>query len=63
MNFFFIAFYQNLLLWLLVLPAYLAASAEAQPWSNIDTVAVTLFLVFVLGETLADQQQWDFHSR
>jgi len=58
----FIAGYQNLLLVLISLPALRAASVDT-PLGPLDAVAAGLFLVFLLGETVADQQQWRFHQR
>jgi steroid 5-alpha reductase family enzyme len=60
-NFFFIAGFQNALLLLLALPAWSALQTRA-PWGPLDTAATALFLLFLLGETIADQQQWRFHQ-
>lgn len=56
----FVAGLQNVLLLLLALPAYVAARGEAAPWSGLDTLATVMFALFLLGETIADQQQWRF---
>jgi len=61
-NFLFIAGFQNLLLFLLALPAWVALT-HATPWGPIDTLATVLFLGFLLVETLADEQQWQFHQQ
>ncbi|WP_276312924.1 DUF1295 domain-containing protein [Microbacterium sp. 10M-3C3] len=57
---FFIVVYQNALLVLITLPAAVAAAAGAPltPW---DAVWAVLFLGALAGETVADQQQWEFH--
>lgn len=56
----FVAPFQNLLLLLIATPAYTASLARAHPLNAIDLVAATLFLLFFVGETVADQQQWRF---
>jgi steroid 5-alpha reductase family enzyme len=56
----FVAPYQNLLLLLIVLPAYVAWQARETPLNVIDAAAAFAFVVFLLGETVADQQQWRF---
>ncbi len=58
----FVAPYQNLLLLLIVLPAYVAWQARGTPLHALDTAAASAFVVFLLGETVADQQQWRFQS-
>ena len=60
-NFFFIAGFQNLLLLLLALPAHAALIGRHAPWGPLDTLATALFLALLLGETIADEQQWRFH--
>ncbi|QDZ13658.1 DUF1295 domain-containing protein [Humibacter ginsenosidimutans] len=59
-NLFFIVIYQNVLLFLITLPAWTAFQNPA-PLGVLDVVAVIAFLTFLIGETIADQQQWDFH--
>ncbi len=56
----FIAPYQNLLLLLIALPAYVAWQARGTPLNALDYLAAGAFLVFLVGETVADQQQWRF---
>ena len=58
-NLFFIALYQNVLLLLITLPAYTAFSTAAAS-ALLDVVAAAVFLGFLVGETVADQQQWKF---
>lgn len=57
----FIAPYQNLLLLLLALPAYLALRHRA-PLSLLDAVAALGFVGYLIGEAVADQQQWRFQE-
>jgi steroid 5-alpha reductase family enzyme len=59
-NLLFIAVYQNLLLLAITLPAWTMAKNQA-PLGALDIVAVTVFLGFLAGETVADQQRWNFH--
>jgi steroid 5-alpha reductase family enzyme len=61
-NLFFISVYQNLIVLLISLPAY---TAYTHPTSlgPLDIAAAVLFLGFLAGETVADQQQWNFHQR
>lgn len=60
-NLFFIAGYQNALLLLITLPAWTAFTHRA-PLGPLDFVAAALFVVLLVGELVADQQQWDFHQ-
>jgi steroid 5-alpha reductase family enzyme len=62
MNATFVAPFQNLLLLLIATPAYVASQSRAHPLSALDVVAATLFLLFLAGETVADQQQWRFQT-
>ncbi len=59
-NLFFIVIYQNLLLVLITLPA-LTALLNPRPFGIVDIVVAVLFTLFLVGETIADQQQWNFH--
>ncbi|MGV9860822.1 DUF1295 domain-containing protein [Gordonia sp. NPDC003425] len=61
-NLFFIVIYQNLLLVLITLPAYTAAQHPGG-FGVLDVLLAIAFCVFLAGETLADQEQWDFHKR
>ena len=58
----FVAPFQNLLLLLIATPAYVASQSRAHPLNALDLVAATLFLLFLAGETVADQQQWHFQT-
>ena len=59
-NVFFIVLYQNALLVLITLPAYIAWQNPA-PFTGWDAAFSALFVALLIGETIADQQQWDFH--
>ncbi|KAA9132869.1 DUF1295 domain-containing protein [Microbacterium caowuchunii] len=60
-NLFFIVLYQNALLVLITLPALVAFQNPA-PLNGWDIAFAALFLAFLVGEFIADQQQWDFHQ-
>jgi steroid 5-alpha reductase family enzyme len=61
-NFFFIVLYQNFILVLITLPAYTAYHFRARTTYGVWDMALgVLFLVGTVFETVADQQQWDFH--
>jgi len=61
-NLFFIVIYQNLLLVAITLPALTAFDHRGVPLGAVDVVLGILFLAFLAGETIADQQQWNFHQ-
>jgi len=65
-NLFFIVLFQNALLLAIALPAQTAlehsvVSANPTPFGVLDVILALAFLAFLAGETIADQQQWDFH--
>jgi steroid 5-alpha reductase family enzyme len=60
-NLFFIVLYQNAILVLITLPA-LTAYENQTPFGVLDAVVATLFVGLLIGETVADQQQWVFHK-
>jgi steroid 5-alpha reductase family enzyme len=62
-NFAFIAVYQNILLWLIALPAWTAFEHRSTPFGLQDVALIALFLLCTLGETIADEQQWRFYAR
>jgi len=62
LNLTFIAPFQNVLLLLLAVPAYIAARAPSRPLGVLDGVAAAAFLAFWIGEAVADEQQWRFQS-
>ncbi len=59
-NLLFIVVYQMTLLVLITLPAWFAWQHPA-PFGVADAMLAALFLALLVGETIADQQQWDFH--
>jgi steroid 5-alpha reductase family enzyme len=59
-NFFFISLYQNIILLLITLPAF-TAYENRTPFGALDVVVAVVFLGLLAGETIADQQQWNFH--
>eukprot|EP00698_Gefionella_okellyi_P003502 TRINITY_DN13302_c0_g1_i1.p1 TRINITY_DN13302_c0_g1~~TRINITY_DN13302_c0_g1_i1.p1 ORF type:complete len:340 (+),score=66.21 TRINITY_DN13302_c0_g1_i1:58-1020(+) len=65
-NFFFVSLYQNILLLLISIPAYVCAVAArkgtAPPVSVVDYALAGAFLALLLGEVVADQQQWRFQT-
>jgi len=56
----FICVYQNLLLLSLALPSLLASSGSALNY--LDLLATATFLLLLLIESVADQQQWEFQN-
>lgn len=61
-NFFFISFYQQGLILLFTLPAVMAWQGKDQSLNWLDGLAALLFLAFVVIETVADQQQYNFQT-
>lgn len=57
----FIVAYQSALLVLITLPALTAYEHRGAPLGLLDWLAAALFLAALAGETIADQQQWEFH--
>jgi steroid 5-alpha reductase family enzyme len=62
-NFFFIVLFQNAVLLLIASPALTAFDHRGTPFGVPDVVLALLFLGFLAGETVADQQQWTFQER
>ncbi|MBL0310567.1 MAG: DUF1295 domain-containing protein [Bacteroidetes bacterium] len=62
-NLFFISLYQNTLIWLFTLPAMMAYVGKDKPLNWFDWLVAVLFVGFVVVETVADQQQWDFQQQ
>ena len=60
-NLLFIVLYQNALLVLITLPAFVAWQNPA-PLNGWDAAFAVLFAAFLVGEFVADQQQWNFHQ-
>lgn len=61
-NLFFISFYQQGLLLLITLPALIALRGRETPLGLPDYVATALFVIFLVIETIADQQQWNYQQ-
>ncbi|MDQ1545553.1 MAG: hypothetical protein QOH69_457 [Actinomycetota bacterium] len=61
-NFFFIVIWQNVILLLIALPAYTAYENRSTPFGVWDLVIAIVFFAFTVGETIADQQQWNFQN-
>ncbi len=54
--------FQNVLLLLIVVPSYAAYQRVGTPLNTLDYAAVVAFTLFLLGETIADEQQWRFQT-
>jgi steroid 5-alpha reductase family enzyme len=58
----FLAPFQNFLLLFIALPSYAAYEAKGTPLNALDYTAALAFLIFFLGESIADEQQWKFQT-
>ena len=58
----FIVLYQNVILVAIVLPLWTAYQHRSHSYGIVDVILAVLFLACTAGETVADQQQWDFQS-
>lgn len=58
----FISGYQNAIVLMLTFPALVCMGSTA-PFGWIDAVATVLMFGFIVYETVADEQQWAFHSK
>jgi steroid 5-alpha reductase family enzyme len=58
----FLAPLQNFLLLAIVFPSYAAYQHAGTPLGAPDYVAAAGFILFFLGETIADEQQWKFQT-
>ncbi len=61
-NLLFIVLYQNAILVLIALPALTAYDHRDVGFGPLDVALTVLFLLLLLGETVADQQQWNFYK-
>jgi steroid 5-alpha reductase family enzyme len=61
-NFFFIVLWQNFILLLIALPAFTAYENRSKPFGIWDVVVAVIFFACTVGETVADQQQWNFQA-
>jgi steroid 5-alpha reductase family enzyme len=57
----FITIYQNAILLLITLPAYTALEHRSS-FGALDVLFTVVFLACLVGETVADQQQWTFQQ-
>ena len=62
-NLFFISGYQNILILLFTLPALVVLQFNETPLGLLDIIAALIMLFFIVYETIADQQQWDFQTK
>ncbi len=62
-NLFFISGYQNILILLFTLPILVAFQFNDTPLSLLDYIAAGLMLFFIVYETIADNQHWDYQSK
>ena len=60
LNLVFIAIVQNAILLAITLPAWTARRSH-RPLGPADVVAALVFVALLAGETVADQQRWQFH--
>ncbi|KAH7470693.1 hypothetical protein PRIC1_001409 [Phytophthora ramorum] len=63
LNLVFIAGYQHLLLLLLAVPSYVVYFHRGEELNVVDGIATTLFLLLLVLESVADQQQWVFYKK
>lgn len=61
-NLFFISIYQNALVLMTTFPALVLMNVDV-PFGLLDAVAALLMFGFIVYETIADEQQWAFHSK
>jgi len=62
-NFFFIALYQNALIFLFTTPIIAAYIGQNEPLNSVDYALASLFAFFVIYETIADNQQFAFQTK
>lgn len=62
-NITFIAGYQNLLLFLIAMPAYAVMADKQVQIGTQDIILTAVFLLLLAMETIADQQHFNFHTR
>jgi len=61
-NVLFIVLFQNALLLLIALPAHVAFENRGTPVGALDLALAAIFLALLVGEFIADQQQWSFQQ-
>ncbi len=62
-NLFFISFYQHFLIMLFNAPLLLAALNAKSPLDGFDLLASAAMLLFIIIETIADNQLYEFHEQ
>lgn len=63
LNITFVAPGQMLVIWLFTSPIFQAWAAERVSLGPFDLLVAALFLLFLMGETVADEQMWKFQQR
>lgn len=58
----FLAPFQNYLLLFIVVPSYAVYRFAGTPLNALDYAATAAFIMFFIGETVADEQQWRFQT-
>lgn len=61
-NVFFIAAYQNILIFAFSSPGYIMYLNRNNKFNILDVITTLLILSFLIGEMVADQQQWNFQT-
>ena len=61
-NFTFISFYQIFIITFFTFPTYVIYINRNKGISSYEIIFIVLSLLCILGETIADQQQWNFHD-
>lgn len=61
-NLVFVAAYQNVILLLIAVPAYVASLHQGVPLGSLDAAGAALFAAFLALEATADGQQWAFYA-
>ncbi len=62
-NLIFISLYQNMLIFLFTIPIIAAMAGMEKPLGVFDFLLAIAFLIFLIIETVADQQQWAFQTK
>ena len=61
-NLIFISLYQNTLILLITMPVLVAWQGAGTPIGWLDIAATLLIIMFIIFETVADQQQYNYHK-
>jgi steroid 5-alpha reductase family enzyme len=62
-NLFFISGYQNILILLLTLPSIVSLQKNSKQLEAFDYIVAGLMFIFIVFETIADIQQWNYQSK